>query len=315
MRKTTELLLPLLLLGGHIAIAADNKGGKLQIVKSSAWYASSLICEGDSYSSRPVVHSISPKAGKAFIIVSTEVSVDWTGFTNATQYALKTSEIMLKSGDAACKLIGIYKKGARYSEFLSSNLWIQRGSKYSNFVDLVFTAPEARQPLRLKIGEAESAVTVQSDSGEPAKLPGVFKITGATLVDEMPSAAVPTRAKAECEATLKPVDGKFLKLTVELTADGPHDENNEGLHHNNSFPLHNQNIGILLPDTEYIPAVAIVMDGKAYIGGGTEARAGQHSAVSVTFLFPVPGTISVLSLLYDKQVVVKDFNLDLGKHP
>jgi hypothetical protein len=54
------------------------------------------------------------------------------------------------------------------------------------------------------------------------------------------------------------------------------------------------------------------MDDKAYPGGGTDARPDSRSAARFTFVFPVPNTISTVSLLYDKQVVVKDFKLDLG---
>src|SRR5579859_7316701 len=142
MKKTTDLLLLLLFICGQPAMAVDNKGGKLQIVKIVAWYSSSLISEGDAYARQAVIHSVTPKKGKSFIIVSTEVSADWTGFTNATQYPIKTAEITLTSGDTACKLIGIYKKGGRYSDFFSSYLWIQRSSKSPYFLDLVFTAPE-----------------------------------------------------------------------------------------------------------------------------------------------------------------------------
>lgn len=312
MKKTTDLLLLLLFLCSQPAMAADNKGGKLQIVKSTAWYSSSLISENDAYARLPVIHNATPKKGKSFIIVSSEVSADWTGFTNATQCPIKTAEIALMSGDTACKLIGIYKKGGRYSAFFSSYLWIQRSSKSPYFLDLVFTAPEARQPLRLKIGETESSVNVQPDSGEPARLPGVFKIAQAVLINELPSASVPPRAQGDCEATLKPVNGKFLKMTVELTAEAPYSENSEGLHLNNSFPLYNEHMGIMLPDSEYIPSVAIVMDDKAYPGGGTDARPDSRSAAHFTFVFPVPNTISTVSLLYDRQVVVKDFKLDPG---
>jgi hypothetical protein len=312
MKKTTDLILLLLILCGPPALAVDNKGGKLQIVKSAAWYSNSLISENDAYARLAVIHNVTPKKGKSFIIVSTEVSADWTGFTNATQCPIKTTEVTLMSGDTACKLIGIYKKGGRYSDFFSSYVWIQRSSKSPYFLDLVFIAPESRQPLRLKIGEVESSVTVQPDSGEPARLPGVFKIAQAVLVNELPSASVPSRAKADCDATLKPVNGKLLKMTVELTPEAAYPENSEGLHSNNSFPLYNEHMGITLPDSEYIPSVAIVMDDKAYPGGGTDARPDGRSAAHFTFVFPVPNTISTVSLLYDKQVVVKDFKLDLG---
>jgi hypothetical protein len=310
MMKTTHLLMLLVLMCGLPAMAADNKGGKLQIVKSAAWFSKSLISEGDGFSGRAVVHSVTPKEGKTFIIVSTELSVDWTGFTNASQCPVKIIEVVLTSGNKPCKLIGIYKKGGRYTDFFSSYGWIQRSSTSPYFLELVFTAPEPRQPLRLKIGEIESAVAVQPDSGEPAKLPGVFKITQAVLLNELPSADVPTRAREDCLAVLKPVTGKLLKLTVELTAEAPYVANNEGLYQNNSFPLNNQNIGITLPDFGYIPSAAIVSNDQAYPGGGTSARPNSNSAARFTFVFPVPDTISTVSLLYDRQVVVKDFKLD-----
>jgi hypothetical protein len=96
MRPTTSpvlksalcLLLPLLCLPGPSAHAQDdNKGGKLLINTNHAWYADSLLF--DSFNGRPVLNQLKPVAGKTFLVVSTQISIDWTGFPKASQFHQK----------------------------------------------------------------------------------------------------------------------------------------------------------------------------------------------------------------------------------
>jgi hypothetical protein len=306
-RHNAVCLLSVFLWCCYPAHAEDNKGGKLQIVKATGWHASSLVF--DSFGNRPVVNHLRPKSGKTFLVMSAQVSIDWTGFPQATQYPLKTSDVVVSQGTTEYKPIGIYKKGSRYSDFLSSMVWPQRGAKSPYLLDLVFCVPENKDLWWLKIGATDSPLALQPDSGEPKLPPGTFKIVKTAFIDGLPSASVPTRNGKDYEATLKPVSGKFLEVTVRLVAEAPYAENSEGLYTNTRMPLHDQNIGISIRDVGFIPAVAIVMDGKAYVGGGTEVDLANRDGSEFTFLFPVPNKVTSASLLYNRMVVLEDFKI------
>ena len=291
--------------------AQDNKGGKLEVINTTAWYCDTLLWDGDAFPDHPAVDSLKPKEGDSFLVTSAQITIDWSGFPKATQFPLRTSDIALVSGDKQWKPVGIYRKGGRYNDLLSSILWPQRSADSPYFLDLVFNVPHKPLSFRLRIGEVESAIQIQPRNEEPDKPPAEFKILEASLVDEFPSAMVPNTRQADWTAILRPISGKFLKLTVQLTASAPYAENSGGLYQNNSISLHKKNIGIVIEDVGYIPALAIVSNDKAYIGGGTDARPGNRPLAQFTFLFYVPKAPSALSLFYNRTLVLKDFKLDL----
>ena len=294
----------------------DNKGGKLKVVDIKAWQCDSLIYDGGSFKTGPIIGTITPKPGKCFIVVSAQIDIDWAGFPNATQYFLDIREIKLGSQKAEYQPFGSYREGGRYSENLSTHLYPLRDADSPYYLDVVFCIPsEEVQKLTFCTTETSTAVTLQNTESTFDKLPALFEITDAKRIDQLPPVKelfgyFERQAKDDFDFTLEPLWGRFLSLTIKVTANDEafYGYNQEGLYTKDHIIILAHEIGILSPDQGYFPAVAM-LSGDAVKTLSSPYRDKENPVFIYTLIFCVPKDISTFDLFYKKQPVVKQFSL------
>jgi len=293
--------------------APNNKGGKLQIADIMAWQRESLVYDMDSLWREPIITTIKPKEGKTFLIVSAQLKFDWSDFPDATQYFLDTREIFVRSENDEYKPIGLYKKGGRYSDFLSTHLYPQKNTDGPYYLDIVFCVSSEDKELMFYTAETKTRLTLQGKSREPEKIPATFEITHAEMIDKLVALVklnglFARKAQENLNFETDLLTGKILKLSLKITATGYYAENQEGLYNNDRLTIGSHRLGIWIPEKGYFPAAGSFRGDKVGHCVIVEPKHTNEKPFSeCTLLFCVPNDISTFDLLYNKQPVIKQY--------